>query len=55
MKKQKPMEIQEDKAMVARRRARSAVGPVKPSRPIEPKSRKSPRHKKKAAQEEESL
>lgn len=55
MKKQKPLEIQEEKATVARRRARLAVGPVKPSHAIEPKSRKPPRHKKKLQQEEESL
>jgi hypothetical protein len=55
VKKQKPLEIQEEKAAAARRRARLAVGPVKPSRAIEPKSSKPPRHKKKLQQEEESF
>lgn len=55
MKKQKPLEIKEEKAMVARRRARAAVGPVKPTRAIEPKSQRPPRHKKKVQQEEEAL
>jgi hypothetical protein len=55
VKKQKPLEIKEEKAMVARRRARAAVGPVKPSRPIEPKSQRPPRHKKKLEQEDDAL
>jgi hypothetical protein len=55
VKKQKPLEIQEDKATVARRRARAVVGTVKPSRVMEPKAKRAPRHKKKAGAEEEGL
>ena len=46
MKKPKPLEIKEDPALKARRRARQAVGSVKPGQVLTPKHRKAPRHKK---------
>ncbi|MGC4056451.1 MAG: hypothetical protein QM757_47245 [Paludibaculum sp.] len=46
MKKPKPLEIKEDRSLQARRRARQAVGAVKPARVITPKVMKDPRHKK---------
>ncbi len=46
MKKPKPLEIKEDPALKARRRARQAVGTVKPARVITPKHLKDPRHKR---------
>jgi len=47
VKKLKPLEIKENQSTKARRRARAAVGTVKPSHPITPKTLKPPRHKKK--------
>ena len=46
MKPAKPLEIKEDPALKARRRARQAIGTVKPARVITPKKLKPPRHKK---------
>ncbi|MBL0156032.1 MAG: hypothetical protein IPP47_02800 [Bryobacterales bacterium] len=46
MKKPKPLEIKEDPALKARRRARQAIGPVKPTRLIVPKDMRAPKHKK---------
>lgn len=52
MKKPKPLEIKEERPLVARRRARQAVGPVKPARPMTPKTLKPPRHKRPAAEDD---
>ena len=54
MKKPKPLEIKEDPALKARRRARQAIGPVKPVRVITPKAMKDPKHKK-VIREDDSL
>lgn len=54
MKKPKPLEIKEDRSLQARRRARQAVGAVKPARVITPKSLKDPRHKKPLLDDPES-
>ncbi|MBI4889474.1 MAG: hypothetical protein HY821_02540 [Acidobacteria bacterium] len=53
VKKPKPIEIHEDAALKARRRARVSVGAVKPSFAITPKAAKPPKHKKKAAEADE--
>jgi hypothetical protein len=54
MKKLKPLEIKEDAGLKARRRARAAVGMVKPARVMTPKSLKPARHKRKPGEDEES-
>lgn len=48
MKKPKPLEIKENAALVVRRRARLAVGSVKPGKVIAPAATKPPKHKKQA-------
>ena len=52
MKKPKPLEIKEDPALKARRRARQAVGSVKPGQVLTPKNLKDPRHKKQPGEDE---
>jgi hypothetical protein len=47
MKKKITLDLSEEKALTARRRARRAIGPVKPLRVEQPAPRKSPKHKKK--------
>jgi hypothetical protein len=47
MKKKITLDLSEEKALTARRRARQAIGAVKPGRVEEPAPRKSPKHKKK--------
>ncbi len=51
MKKKITLEITENKATKARRRARQAIGPVKPQRVELPATRKPPKHKKKVSEE----
>ena len=53
MKKPKPLEIKEDPALKARRRARQAVGSVKPGQVLTPKNLKGPRHKKQPGDDEQ--
>lgn len=45
MKKQKPIEVKLDQGKKARRLARHAVGPVRPTQPILPAKKKPPKHK----------
>jgi len=47
MKKKITLDLSEEKAVMARRRARQAIGPVKPKRVEQPAPRKGPKYKKK--------
>jgi len=47
MKKKITLDLSEEKALTARRRARQAIGIVKPLRVEQPAPKKSPKHKKK--------
>jgi hypothetical protein len=52
MKKKITLEISEEAALKARRRARRVVGPVKPRQVIEPATKKAPKHRKQEAERE---
>lgn len=52
MKKKETLNLSEDKALAARRRARRAIGTVKPSQVEKPATMKGPKHKKQQLERE---